>query len=69
MLLLQTSGEFYIDKTTPLTTTNRDFEGLFVNGTRIFKCRCPKALLRLGIHEVMLHRVGDYYEVVANVGV
>lgn len=66
MLLLVTNGEFYIDKTTPLLTNSRDFEGLFVNGKRIFPCRCKKELIVIGRHNVVLRQVGKWFEVISN---
>lgn len=68
MLLLVTNGEFYINKTTPLLTNSRDFEGLFVNGKRIFPVRCKKELIVIGKHEVTLKQVGKCFEVVKNGG-
>lgn len=67
MLLLVTNGEFYINKTTPLLTNSRDFEGLFV-GKRIFPVRCKKELIIIGKHEVTLKQVGKCFEVVKNGG-
>lgn len=68
MLLLVTNGEFYINKTTPLLTNSRDFEGLLVNGKRIFPVRCKKELIVIGKHEVTLKQVGKCFEVVKNGG-
>lgn len=71
MLLLKLTGEFYLNKTKPLTENDMyaDFRGLFVSDKRALECRCRKELLRTGVHEVILHRVGNFYEVVENASV
>lgn len=71
MLLLQMSGEFYVDKTTPLRPEHltRDFAGLFVANKKIYPCRCAKNLLKTGVHTVLVMKVGQNYEVIENVEV